>query len=285
MYEENEVPLPAGDGATMFAAELAAVARQLESPCRDDDVVQLAVRGVQRPFAVICRRLLLPGSRVEGWGHVCELGRLANDGKACLMCLAHKSNLDVPTLYAILKDQGNDEVFDRIVWLAGRKLSEDEPLTRTLIRSCNRLVLTPRSWFAQAHSQREVREARRANRRAQRAMLNMRHGGWIFGLFPSGTRQRYHDDASVHAIPETDTYVKLFDYMVLGNIAGCTLPVSRDRDFLRETPKLDRVVYTFGPAIETQQWRRHAQQRFPALDQRSAVAHAMEEAIANLGRP
>lgn len=36
---------------------------------------------------------------------------------------------------------------------------------------------------------------------------------------------------------------------------GCTMPVSKDRDLTRETPKLDRIVYTFGPVHRTQDWR------------------------------
>ena len=260
MYEENVIPLPPGDAKEMFAHDLQRLAHmgQMPSPLSCENVVQMAEKCIQSPLAAICRKLLLPGSCIRGWQNLKELNRLSREGQSCLLCLSHVSNLDVPNLYTIMEDQHGVEIFDGIIWIAGRKLSEDSVLTQILIQSCNRIVITPPTWFSRAHSEEELREARRMNRAAQRELLRLRNQGWIFGLFPTGTRRRANDESTAHAMPETDTYVKSFDYMVLGSNNGCTLPVSRDRDFMHEVPRRDRVIYTFGSVQRTKQWRANA---------------------------
>ena len=50
-----------------------------------------------------------------------------------MLCLSHRSNLDVPTLYALLEDQADLSVFHRIIWIAGRKLSEDSLVVEALV--------------------------------------------------------------------------------------------------------------------------------------------------------
>ena len=281
MYEENTKPLPAGDATSMFAKELRGLAQMgsVQLPLTPDRVVQLAKKSMQPHFAEICRKLLLPGSSIKGWRNVEELGQRARAGKACLLCLSHVSNLDVPILYAILEDQHDIEVFNQIIWIAGRKLSEDTLLTQTLIQSCNRIVVTPLSWFSGHHSEKEQRQAHTINRAAQREMVKLRHEGWIFGLFPTGTRIRPGVESTARAIAEVDTYLKTFDFIVIGRIDGCTLPVSREQDFMHETPKRDRVIFTFGSVHRTNQWRADALKRFPDLGQRLATAHAIDEAM------
>ncbi len=287
MYEENLTPLPPGDATAIFAAELQVLARQgpPSAPLSPDNVVQFAEKSIQPPLAAICRKLLLPGSSIKGWQHLEELSRLSGRGNACLLCLSHVSNLDVPNLYTIIEDQHDLDVFHQIIWIAGRKLSEDTPLTRILIQSCNRIVITPPSWFSRAHSAEEEQAARRINRAAQRELLRLRKEGWIFGLFPTGTRRRADDESTSHAIPETDTYVKSFDYMVLGRIDGCTLPVSKDRDFTHEIPRRDRLTYTLSPVQRTSEWRANALAQFTELGQRRATARAIDEYLSSLPRP
>ncbi len=286
MYEENAKPLPPGDAMTLFDQDFKDIAKFGEPllPLSPSHVVQMANRAIQEPFSSICRRLLLPGSSIVGWENLRELGRLSNAGKSCLLCMSHASNLDVPNLYTILADQYDTSLFHQIIWIAGRKLTEDSQLTQILIQSCNRIVVTPPSWFEAEHTDEEVRLAHKLNREAQRAMLKMRYEGWIFGLFPTGTRIRPAIESTSHAIPESDTYIKSFENLVVGRIDGCTLPVSRDRDYMHETPKRARVVYTFGSVLRADEWRAEAQRRFPALEQRMATAHALDESMArNLG--
>ena len=281
MYEENTQPLPEGDAIAVFGKELASLAmfaRPLEA-LTPESVLQLANKPMQEPFAAVCRRLLLPGSRIEGWVNLERLSDLARSGNACLICMTHASNLDVPNLYTLAADQHDPDLFNRIIWIAGRKLSEDSELTQILIQSCNRLVLTPPSWFNEEHTEHEIHEAHQVNHAAQREMRRLRTEGFIFGLFPTGTRSRMEDNASQSVIPELDTYLRLFDYLVIGTIEGCTLPVSRKDDYLHESPQLDRVVYSFGPVHLTDDWRAQAQSERPSLDQRDATAKAMQLAL------
>lgn len=283
MYEENIEPLPAGDFAQVFAAPLATIAHSLpddfSGKITPANVLQWANRQVQPYFASACRRLLLPGSTIRGREHLAELSALAARGQSCLVCLNHQGNLDVPTLYVLLEDRGAADDFHRIIWIAGRKLHEDVGATRLLVQAFNRVIVSPRSWMKDDHSADELHAAHQINLAAHRAIHELKHRGWVFALFPGATRIRPGDAATRQAIPETDSYLKTFEYLLLGRIDGCTLPVSRDRDLTHETPRLDRVTYTFGPVQRTDAWRGAAASRFPALDQRTASARAIVEDI------
>jgi glycerol-3-phosphate O-acyltransferase len=288
MYEDNR-PLPPGDFATLFADFLADIEHHARKrpPSRitPANVLQWAHVEVQPGFAKICRRLLLPGSGVAGTENLAQLASLAAGGSACILCLNHRSNLDVPTLYALLEDASRLELFHRLIWIAGRKLNEDVGSTRTLVGAFNRVVVSPRSWMREEHSQAELHEAHEINVAAHRVIHDLRHQGWVFALFPTATRIRPGDESTTHAIEETDSYLKTFDYMVLGRIDGCTLPVSRDRDLTHETPRLDRVRYAFGPVLRSGEWRAAAAERYRQLDPRAASARAIIEDIMALAPP
>ena len=288
MYEENQQPLPPGDATVMFADQFTEMQRsaQIESsPITPQNVFQRADIRNQPHFAVICRRLLLPGSDVQGIENLVELAKLARGGRSCLICLNHRSNLDVPTLCALMEDLGQLDLFHQIIWIAGRKLEEDSALTRMLVQCFNRVILTPHSWLNTEHSKEKLQEARRVNLAAERVIARLRHEGWIFGLFPSGTRIRPGNESTGHAIDETDSYLKMFEHLVLCHIDGCTLPVSKDQDLTHETPQLDRVVYTFGPVECTNLWRAAAARRRPEADQKTASALVIMEDIAALKGP
>ena len=286
MYEENLRPLPSGDATAVFGESLVAIqqefARDRPSAITPDNVVQWARRDIQRAVSRICRRLLLPGSGISGIESLAELNQLAADGSSCIVCLNHRCNLDVPTLLVLLQDLGRAELFEPIVWIAGRKLNEDVGLTPVLIQAVNRVVITPRSWMRNDHSEEESREAHQLNIAALRAIHQLRHEGHVFGLFPAGTRFRPGDSSTRRAIEETDSYLKSFDYLLLARIDGCTLPVAKSRDFTHETPTLDCMTYTFGPVLRTQEWRDSAAERFAELDQRTASARAIMRDIDEL---
>ena len=286
MYEDNLRPLPDGDFRKAFADHLAAIERsgQPRPPERigPANVLQWAKPDIQPYFARICRRLLLPGSGVLGIDHFAELTRLATSGHSCIICLNHRSNLDVPTLYALLEDQTRLDLFHRLIWISGRKLDEDVGATRMLVQAFNRVIVTPRSWMKEDHSDQELHEAHQINIAAHRVIHELRNQGWVFALFPTATRIRPGDESTTHAIEETDSYLKNFEFMLLGHIDGCTLPVSRNRDLTHETPALDRMRYMFGQVLRTDEWRASAARRFAELDQRTASARAVIEDIAEI---
>ena len=277
----KEASLPCGDAVGVFANELAELADLAEAPKPLDEhnVVQMATLTMQRPFSAICRKLLLPGSSIVGWHHLQELARRSKAGEPGLLCLSHVSNLDVPNLCTLAADRHESDVFNQIIWIAGRKLSEDSPLTQMLIQMCHRIVVTPPSWFTADHSDEEVCHATKLNHIAHREILRLSREGWVIGLFPTGTRQRPGDSRTTHSIAELDTYLKAFTNMCIGTIDGNTLPVSRDRDYTHEVPKRDRVVYTLGSIVQTDEWRAAALEVFPELDQRSATARAMDATL------
>lgn len=287
MYKENLTALPDGDFSAVFSEHLAAV----ESICLSDpperigpaNVLHWARPEIQPHFARICRRLVIPGSQVLGIERLAELVGLATAGHSCIICLNHRSNLDVPTLYALLEDQARLDLFHRLIWISGRKLDEDVGSARMLVQAFNRVIVTPRSWMKDDHSAEELHEAHQINIAAHRVIHELRHQGWVFALFPTATRIRPNDPSTTHAIEETDSYLKNFEFMLLGRIDGCTLPVSRDRDFIHETPALDRMQYTFGQVLRTDAWRASAARRCAGLDQRTASARTIIEDITAFG--
>ena len=284
MYEQNLGPLPDGDFRTVFADQLADIERIFQpSPpekIRSTTVLQWANLDIQLHFAMICRRLLLPGSGVLGIDRIAELTHLAAFGHSCMLCLNHRSNLDVPALHVLLDDQTHWDLFRRLIWISGRKLEEDVGPTKMLVQAFNRVIVTPRSWMNANHSDQELHEAHQINIAAHRVIRELRNQGWVFALFPTATRTRQQDASTTHAIEETDSYLKSFEFMQLARIDGCTLPVSRDRDLTHEVPTLDRMRYTFGQVLRTDEWRAGAVERFPELDQRTASAQAIIEDIA-----
>ncbi len=286
MYEENTKPLPPGDVMQAFAPILS----ELQQTCRltppqptsHDQVLFWAQRDIQSYLTRISRRLLLPGSGLNGIEQLQRLIELADGGASCVLCLNHRSNLDVPTLCALLQDHAKPQLFEKIIWIAGRKLQEDPGMTGILVQAFHRVIVTPRSWLREDHSPEEIHEGNLINIAAHREIHDLRHQGWVFALFPTGTRIRPGEISTTRAIPETDSYLKSFEYMLLGNIAGCTLPVTRDKDLTHETPRLDRVIVNFGQVLSTDQWRREASHRYPELNQRAAAARAIMQDIAAL---
>ena len=286
MYEENCRPLPPGDSVAVFAqalAEIERLARETSRRSQDiENVVQEPNVAALPRFTAICRRLLLPGSGLVGFDSVTKLGELARRGAACLLCLNHRSTLDVPTLYALAEDQADPAALERIIWISGRKLDEDRGVTPLLARCFRRIVVTPKAELLAIESDDERRQRRRVNMRAYRAMHAVRRQGWVLALFPAGTRLRPDDERTGLAIEEIDSYLRCADYLLLAHIEGCTLPVSRDHDLSHETPRLDRMLYVFGPVVETAQWRAQAVRRYPQLGQRGASRRAIMEDIAAL---
>ncbi len=283
MYEQNCQPLIDGDAAVVFAEQLAEMKRHLavhHAPqVTPESVVRWSDKTNQSRFADICRRLLLPGSTIRGVANLIALSDRAGQGESCLLCLQHRSNLDVPTLYTLMNDLADPGVFHRIIWVAGRKLEEDVGLTSLLVQCFNRVIVTPHRWFDAQHPEDEVHQARLVNIASERAIARLRGEGWVFALFPTGTRIRPDDESTKQAIDETHGYVRLFQNMVLCHIDGCTLPVSKDRDLIHETPQLARVIYTFGPLLRSQDWLAEAESRYPDLDPRASTARAISEDI------
>ena len=279
MYEENQTPLPHHDGSVVFAQQLAELGRlglaTPAPPVTPESVLRWADRARMPHVAAICRRLLLPGSELRGATHLRALVELAAAGESCLLCLNHRSTLDAPTLFTLLEDQSDPQLFDRIIWIAGRKLEEDVGMTSVLVQSVNRVVVSPSTWFTDDRSEEELRQGRLVNVAAERAVAGLRDQGWVFALFPAGTRTRLDDPSTRKAIEQVQGYLHLFDHLLLGNIDGCTMPVSRDHDLTHESPQLDRIIFTFGPVRRSREWISEAASRYPDLDPRAALAQAI----------
>jgi glycerol-3-phosphate O-acyltransferase len=210
-----------------------------------DNVYQEAQLQNRPHFQFIIEDLLLPGSRVEGLSNLFELHEFAKGGKSALILSAHYSNFDVPTLYTLLKREGerSEKVFDDIIFIAGRKLTEKCKYVRSLAEMFTRVVISAK---VPNMTKAEIQKAMAINKTSQKIINDLKHSGKIFLLYPTGTRIRYNSPQTHRGIREVYNYIRKFDYFLCCGIKGNLLPASDDVPMIEEFPKNDKVIMKFG---------------------------------------
>ena len=249
-----------------------------------ENVFQPAINKQNRLlFAEMCSELLLPESGVKGLEHLIKLAKLAGKGESCLICAKHTSNLDVPNFYTLMSRYGKEalECFDRIFFIAGRKLNEDTPATKMLIEMFNRVVLSPKSYFETlAVNDEENRKlAKQINIAAQRKIRELRRHGYILLLYPTGTRTRPDVPSTSRALKETESYLRMFDNLCFMNVSGNTLPPTRSNELVSEIPHYDIVKFIVGPVQKTGEWLQSANDDF---DKNSCLEGERKQWVADL---
>ena len=223
-----------------------------------NNVFQPAVMKNRHLFVDICSELMQDGSEIKGVEHLTELADLAEKGESCLICSKHCSNFDVPNLYTLMSRYGSYEssCFNRIIFIAGRKLNEDSPGTKMMASMFNRLIISPRSYLdALGPDDTEKRKhAKRINIAAQRKLRELKYKGYILLLFPTGTRTRNDVPETAKALTETAAYMRMFDNVCFLNTYGNTLPPMLSRDLLTEIPHYDVLKFVASPVIKTAKW-------------------------------
>lgn len=216
----------------------------------------------------IIAKLVLPGSRIEGYENLRELFRRAQNGKSCIMLLEHYSNFDIPCLFYLAKQyEEGKEVTDAIVAMAGSKLNEESRFVLAFTEAYTRIVIFPARSLAALEDTPEYADARTRsrviNRSALREMVRLKHSGHIILLFPAGTRYRPGKPDTKTPLLETDSYIKGFDYLVTVGIAGNTLQVNQSGDMEKDQPGADVMVYNVGPVTDASEFRAKARANAP----------------------
>lgn len=245
-------------------------------------VFQVAQTQNRDRFAAIIDDLLLPGSGVEGVENLRRLHALASQGRPALILSAHVSNLDVPALYTLLKQRGETALFEDIIFIAGRKLTEGCKSIKSMAEMFSRVVISAKS---SGMSEQESSVAMAINKAAQRKIAELQRLGKMFLLYPTGTRTRLAVPRTHHGLREIYNYLRKFEYCVICGIRGNILPPRDDVDMIDEFPRRDTVVYTFGEVRNIADWLTELTRSQPetVTDRKQFVVDAIMGEIYRLG--
>jgi glycerol-3-phosphate O-acyltransferase len=198
---------------------------------------------------------LLPGSRLEGREHFADFLERVKAGKRGLLLSEHYSNLDLPVIFYLLEhDEGifGKEIADRIIAISGLKLNEDDPLVRAYTEAFTRIVIYPSRSLAKISDPEEIKRGKKINMAAMRAMDTARRNRQIIAVFPSGTRYRPGKPETKRGVREIDSYLRIFDIMILVSINGSCLRLSQNNpeDMLADQVFHDKVIVASSPVME-----------------------------------
>ena len=205
--------------------------------------------------------------------------KVVKEGKTGLILMEHYTNLDLPAIIYLLEKHGEDwskDFASRIVAVAGMKLNEASAGVRAFTEGFTRVVIYPtRSLTAAADKgiseeelKAEEQKARKINFAAMRAMDACKKRGQIILVFPSGTRYRPGVPETKRGLREIDSYLRLFDNMILVSINGNCLRINPENpnDMLADILEPGKVTLTASPVINCKEFRDNVLNTLPADD-------------------
>ena len=202
---------------------------------------------------------------------------VVNEGKSGLILMEHYTNVDLPGIIALLDKHGEDWSKDfatRIVAVAGMKLNEENPAVRAFAESFTRVVIYPTRSLDAVNAKEiseeekieEEKRARKINFAAMRAMDACKKRGQIILVFPSGTRYRPGKPETKKGLREIDSYLRLFDNLLLVSVNGNCLRIDPENpnDMLADIIVQDTMTLTAHPVIECKKFRQDILDSLPA---------------------
>ena len=201
---------------------------------------------------------------------------VVKQGKSGLILMEHYTNLDLPGILYLLEKKGEDwakDLSSRIVAVAGMKLNEADAGVRAFTEGFTRVVIYPtRSLNAvegkeisEEEKIAEEQKARKINFAAMRAMDGCKKRGQVILVFPSGTRYRPGKPETKRGLREIDSYLRLFDKMILVSINGNCLRINPDipDDMLADILEPGKCVFTASPVIDCKEFRNNILDNLP----------------------
>ena len=205
---------------------------------------------------------------------------ITKEGKSGLILMEHYTNLDLPGILYLLEKHGEPWSIDlasRIVAVAGMKLNESNIAVRAFTEGFTRVVIYPtRSLSAveekEISEEEKVAEAQRArkiNFAAMRAMDSCKKRGQAILVFPSGTRYRPGKPETKRGLREIDSYLRLFDCMILVSVNGNCLRINPENpdDMLADIVEQDIITLTASPVINCKEFRNEVLSALPEDDE------------------
>lgn|SRR5574344_428672 len=205
---------------------------------------------------------------------------VTKDGKRGLILMEHYTNLDLPLIIYLLENQGEEWAKDfasRIVAVAGMKLNESNPAVRAFAEGFTRVVIYPtrslqdvesKETISEEEKAEEEKRARKINFAAMRAMDDCKKRGQIILVFPSGTRYRPNKPETKKGLREIDSYLRLFDKMILISNNGNCLRINPENpnDMLMDVVEEDKVLLTASEVIDCKEFRNKVLSALPSDD-------------------
>ena len=203
--------------------------------------------------------------------------KVVKQGKSGLILMEHYTNLDLPAIIYLLQKVGEpwaDDFASRIVAVAGMKLNEASAGVRAFTEGFTRVVIYPTrslnaveaKGISQEELKAEEQKARKINFAAMRAMDACKKRGQMILVFPSGTRYRPGKPETKRGLREIDSYLRLFDYMLLVGINGNCLRINPENpdDMLEDILEPGKVTLTAHPVLECKKFREDVLSSLPA---------------------
>ena len=210
------------------------------------------------------RENLLPGSRLEGRENFQEFYEQIRAGKRGLILSEHYSNLDLPCIVYLLEHDASDfgpALAKGIVAIAGMKLNEEDYRVKSMAEAYTRIVIYPkRSFSALASAQEQEAEEtryRKINMAAMRVLDRVRKENRPVIVFPSGTRYRPGRPETKRGLRGIDSYLRLFDIMILISINGQCLRFDPENpeDMVCDQMFADKVIVSASSVINCKDFR------------------------------
>lgn len=237
-----------------------------------DNVYQEGIHNNYNLFMELVDRLMLPGSGIKGAKNLLETLSLLQSRKSFLFLMKHLGNFDVPCFYSLLSKEGPEyqEILDRLVFIAGRKLNEDSPEVKTFTEVFSRLVIVPGREIPpegenetpkqEAHRREVLKEASLINRAALRMMIKLKNQGRIIALFPMGGRPKPWLKEKNGGVKETTSYMRIFDFVHFVRMDGNIMPVGNEMK--NEKPKRDKVVFSISKPVPAEAYLEKSRELF-----------------------
>ncbi len=233
----------------------------------DTNVYQEANKDTRKLIEVMLTDGLLEESHLEGLEHFEEFYNALLEGKRGLLLVEHFSNMDLPGLCYLLENCGKPfgpDLAGRIVAMAGMKLNEANPMVKAWAEAFTRIVIYPSRSLASISDpeERAIEEAksRKINMASMHALTECRRNGKPILVFPSGTRYRPGKPETRKGLREIDSYLRMFDVMLLVSINGNALRIDPDNveNMLADMIVEDTVIMTASPLIDCKEFRHNA---------------------------
>lgn len=280
--------IPLGVKYASYFQELASLSTAA-AKIDETNVYQPGNPNTRKIMDLLVKENTLPESHFEGLENFENFYDQITAGKSGLILMEHYSNTDLPSLLWMLENSGNEKLADlskRIVAIAGMKLNEANPVVRSFAESFTRVVIYPtrsqQSASENAQSEEEAlaeaQKAKKINLAAMRAMDTCKRNGEPILVFPSGTRYRPGHPETKRGLREIDSYLRLFDIVLLVSVNGTLLDLV-DENMLHDVVGPDTVVFTGHPVIECKPFRKEFMDTLPedTEDPKQAmIDHVME---------
>lgn len=253
---------PLGEHYKHYFGELARLAHTADK-IDDTNVYQEWNPGTRKIMDSMVKENLLPGSGLGNRENFLEFLNQLKAGKRGLILMEHYSNMDLPVLCYLLdhdSEEGKD-LSSRIVAMAGMKLNEENPMVKAWAEGFTRIVIYPsRSLAAYTNPEEHAAEeakSRKINMASMRAMDAAKKRGQTILVFPSGTRYRPGKPETKRGLREIDSYLRMFDVMILISTNGNCLRINPEtpNDMLSDLVCKDVILMTASEVIDCKSFR------------------------------